>query len=121
MQPSEQLTRFGKCVYLTNSREYAEGAALRHDKLEGGAVVTVEVDLGNMRNCYDNDIAQAGTDPAFWVNKPADPVDGTQPPYDSGYASHPPWPGVIEPVFREFFVVDPSRCRVVSIDPVSRI
>jgi len=101
MKPSG-IGRLGPGVYVTSSKEAARCVAESGRFGTEGIVLTLEVDLGTMRNMYDQDTAD-GTD--SW----------RQGRYDSAYAKHPPWLGCNDGL-REYVIPDARRVKLVNVD-----
>lgn len=114
MQVSDQETRWGACVYLASEKN----VAIRHAQNKpDGQLVTCKVNLGNCRFCPESERRRSNEDPWFVSMRPAF-YDGTEPPYHSGHALHPKWEKVARDGCHEFFVADPRRVQVMSIEPV---
>lgn len=95
--------RLGPGVYATTNKKAAKAVA--RTRFPGNPiVVTLQVDLGRMRNCYDVDIADGSNS---WQGRH----------YDTAYARHPPWAGNDDGL-REYIIPDAARCKVLDIVPV---
>ncbi len=95
--------RLGPGVYFTSDPAGARTAAIQRYGVDKAGVFRCEVDLGDVKNLYDDE-----SDVGTWQR--AVDEHGRR-KYDSCYAKHPLWVGT---KLREFCVLDVSKIKILG-------